>query len=112
MPAVPRIDADLASRWQPLFKVLIDAAGHLAPYMAFLVLVLIGSPPLAYRMQRTGLIERHLTSTIIMGIYAASRASLSRMTLGKPITGARVVKEQGERPTLIRISVRTPCHAI
>lgn len=78
----------MASRWQPLFNVLIDAAGHLAHYVAFVLLVVpIEIPPLAYRMHRMGLIERHLTSTIVMGIYAASRASLSRMTLDKPITG-------------------------
>ena len=34
------------------------------------------------------------------------------MTLGKLVTGIRTVDEQGERPTLIRISVRTPCHLI
>lgn len=47
-----------------------------------------------------------------MGIYAVSQASLSRMTLDKPITGTRVVNEQGKRPTLIQISVRALCRFI
>jgi len=68
--------------------VLIDAAGHLAPYMAFLWGCRSKARHWTIASSAWILIERHLTSTIIMGIYAASRASLSRMTLDKPITGA------------------------
>jgi len=55
-----------SSRWRRLLKALIDTAEYLPLYTAFVVLVVpIESAPFAYRMQRTGLIERHLTSTII-----------------------------------------------
>ena len=114
-----RLALEPAGRWRRLFNLLIDYFGTKLLVLAITIPVmlcalLLGKDPLSMSMAYASLpkwVSVAIGLTNIIVYYLVSE-SLFGATLGKLITGTRVVDERGGRPTLGQIVGRTLCRFI
>ena len=127
-PPEAKIDADLpqerlpvefAGKWRRFFNFLIDytCLKIFWTIMAMLVIAWLSmqgeSPEVAYRHYMDmpkGF--KYLYTTSSISIYYLLMESAFGLTVGKLVTGTRIVDEQGGRPTFGQIVGRTLCRMI
>jgi uncharacterized RDD family membrane protein YckC len=99
-------DLETASRWLRFANMIIDTIGY---YMLAFVLGgiigLIGGIPAAERLAEPGV--SLIFALVVVVLYYAPAEHLFGRTLGKLVTGTRIVDLQGERPTGMQIVSRT-----
>ncbi|KAF1712957.1 RDD family protein [Pseudoxanthomonas sacheonensis] len=109
----PRLSLDPAGKWRRFFNWLLDSAAYyfLAAAVGFAA-VLIGGDPAAAWIESLGFWgEQALGMAIMLAYYIPQEAAFG-FTLGKLITGTRVVNENGEKPTFVQAVLRTICRFI
>ncbi len=118
-PAAPQylpgpIDVQLAvvpaSQGARFLNSIIDYFGYLAScFAAGIVIAIIGGEQAATFIE--GIPELVLSLSIFLAYYFVLEAATGR-TLGKLITGTKVVDQHGNTPTLGQIAGRTLCRLI
>lgn len=100
-----------AERWRRFVNLLIDYVGFLAlSFVLGIVLGLAGGPAAVQKLQGTGI--KYLTGIFLMLIYYVPLEGMFGRTLGKLVTGTKVVDENGNPPTWGKAFGRTLCRFI
>ncbi len=109
----PRLSVDPAGKWRRFFNWLLDSAA--AYFLAAVVgaaAVLIGGDPATVWLESLGFWGEQALGMVIMLVYYIPQEAAFGFTLGKLITGTRVVNENGEKPALMQVILRTVCRFI
>ena len=103
---------ELASRGRRFLNFLIDYFGFLV-FSAF-VGALLGFvyPPAIYALQNAGTLGNYAVGILLMTLYYLSQEALFARTLGKLVTGTRVVSAAGGTPTFGQLLGRTAARFI
>src|SRR6185369_4756280 len=110
----PPSDDEIASRTRRFFNMLIDVAGQLVLMLVLLVIAFIVYPPLADSsfLEDEGVLSNYLFGAILSTLYYLPSEALFGRTLGKLVTGTRVVTESGQTPSFLQILGRTAARLI
>lgn len=107
-----RLEIEAAGRWRRFFNWAIDyacftlvAIAVTIPYAVWLVLQ--GDEAALARLEQPNLLRDYGIGMLAMLLYYIPMEGLFGFTVGKLITGTRVVNEQGGRPTFGQIVGRT-----
>ena len=107
-PSRPQLSIDPAGKWRRFFNWLIDA---LAYYFLAMVIgvaaVLVGGDSAMAWLESLGFWGEQALGLVIMLAYYIPQEAAFGFTVGKLITGTRVVNENGEKPNLIQVILRT-----
>lgn len=103
-----RLPIVAASRWRRFFNLIIDYVGMMVVvFLVTVVAVIIGGEALIARLDAGDpLLEYGITFGAMFAYYVPTEA-LFGFTLGKWITGTRVVNENGGRPSWGQVLGRT-----
>lgn len=94
-----------ASRWRRFFNWVVDYVGvQLAFFIFEVVAILIKGQAAVEHVSR---VERFFAALALTLVYYLTLESLTGRTLGKLVTGTRVVDETGEHPSFTKIAGRT-----
>ena len=112
-----RLALEPAGRWRRFFNLLIDAGVSFAATFVLIAMALIIVRALVdwqASLRLSLLLDRYFLETHVLGmaIYALAMEHLLGATVGKWVTGTRVVDERGGRPTFGQIVGRTVCRLI
>lgn len=106
--SVASFELEPAGKGRRFANVLIDSFAYFGLQVGFLFLmVLTQGPQYLQRAQHMSVLESYLTSMLILLFYYVLTERLFGCTLGKLITGTRVVDENGDRPGTVQIVLRT-----
>lgn len=110
----PPTPIELASRTRRFVNMLIDTVGQFVLALVLMTIAFIVYPPLATDgfMEQGGLLGSYLLGGIIMLLYYVPSEALFGRTLGKLITGTRVVTQSGGTPSFMQILGRTAARLI
>ncbi|MFZ5636326.1 MAG: RDD family protein [Pseudomonadota bacterium] len=107
-----RLEIDAAGRWRRFFNWAIDYACFTLvailvtiPYAVWLVLQ--GDEAALARLEQPNLLRDYGIGMLAMLLYYIPMEGLFGFTVGKLVTGTRVVNEQGGRPSLGQVVGRT-----
>lgn len=106
-----------AGRWRRLFNLLIDWAANwllslliATPYIVYLVMQ--GGEEALAELEQPNLLRDYGIGLFAMVLYYVSMEGLFGTTLGKLVTGTRVVSEDGRRPSWGQVVGRTLARVI
>ncbi|MGH8027493.1 MAG: RDD family protein [Pseudoxanthomonas sp.] len=103
-----QLGVDPAGKWRRFFNWLLDTAATYFVAMAIgVAAVLIGGDPAAAWLDNLGFWGEQALGMVIMLMYYIPQETAFGFTLGKLITGTRVVNENGEKPSLVQVILRT-----
>ena len=105
----PSEAAEPASRWRRLANLLVDLLGILL--VSLLAGILLGTVSVVAHIDVSEFTGPAFSFSIVVLYYFVSEA-LSARTLGKLVTGTRVVTESGGRPGLSQILARSLCRFV
>src|SRR3954464_15456021 len=96
----PPTQAELASRIRRFLNMLIDIVGQFVLALVLMTIAFLIYPPLENSgfLQQEGLLSNYLLGGVVNTIYYVSSEALFGRTLGKLVTGTRVVTESGQTP--------------
>jgi uncharacterized RDD family membrane protein YckC len=107
-PAPPTED-EIASRTRRFINMVIDTVAQIVLMLVLMIIAVIVYPPFAESsfLQEESALSNYLLGLILMVVYYLPCEALFGRTLGKLITGTRVVDETGEPPSFKQILGRT-----
>jgi uncharacterized RDD family membrane protein YckC len=108
----PQDASEVASRGRRLLNVLIDFGGYMALSMFIGVLLALVYPPAIAALDNTGPLFDYAFGIGVMMLYYVPLEVLFGRTLGKLLTGTRVINEAGERPSFGQVLGRTAARFI
>lgn len=110
----PPTTDEIASRTRRFFNMLIDVIGQFVVALVVMTLAFIVYPPLTSSgiLERDGLLSNYLLGSVISTLYYLPSEALFGRTLGKLITGTRVVTDSGQTPSFMQILGRTVARLI
>jgi uncharacterized RDD family membrane protein YckC len=103
---------EVASRTRRLLNVIIDTGGYFVLSMIIGVVLAIVYPPALEALDHTGPAADYALGFGIMALYYIPLEALFGRTLGKWLTGTRVVDESGDQASLPKILGRTAARFI
>lgn len=108
-----RLEIEPAGKWRRFFNWVVDtAASYFLAAVVGIAVVLVGGDPAMAWLEGLGFWGEQALGMAIMLVYYIPQEAFFGCTLGKLITGTRVVDEKGEKPTLKRAFLRTICRFI
>lgn len=100
-----------AERWRRFVNLIVDYFGFFALSIVIgAILGLAGGASAVQKLQTPGM--QYLTGIVIMLIYYVPLEAMFGRTLGKLVTGTKVVDENGNPPTWGKAFGRTLCRFI
>ena len=100
-----------AERWRRFVNLLVDYFGFVAlAFVVGMVIGVVGGMTAVNAMQHVGV--QYLFGFTIMLVYLVPLELYFGRTLGKLVTGTRVVNESGEAPTFSQVFWRSMCRFI
>jgi uncharacterized RDD family membrane protein YckC len=109
----PRLETESAGKWRRFFNWTVDAfAYYFLSMMIGAVAVMLGGRSALVWLQGLGFFEQYALGLLILMAYYIPMETAFGFTLGKLVTGTRVVNENGEGPNLVQILLRTFCRFI
>jgi uncharacterized RDD family membrane protein YckC len=105
----PPTNAEIATRTRRFINLLIDTIGQFVVAMVLMIIAYLVYPPLMESnfIESEGVLSNYLFGAIIMTVYYLPCEALFGRTLGKLVTGTRVVNVEGQPPTFKQILGRT-----
>jgi uncharacterized RDD family membrane protein YckC len=94
-----------AERWRRFVNLIVDYVGFFV--MSFIIgilIALIGGPAGVHRLQQT---PQLLVGIVVLLLYYLPQEILFGRTLGKLVTGTKVVNEKGGPPSAMQVVGRT-----
>ncbi len=112
-PRHPRTSIDPAGKWRRFFNWLIDTLVYyfLAMAVGVVAVLVSGDSALAW-LEGLGFWGEQALGLVIMLVYYIPQEAAFGFTVGKLITGTRVVNEDGDKPNPIQAILRTLCRLI
>lgn len=114
-PRASRVQLEIepASKWRRFFNNLIDSfVYYLLVMLVASILLAVGGQGAAQWIRSLGLVGGYAFGFLILMFYYIAMESVLGFTVGKLITGTRVVNEEGEKPNLVQTFLRTLCRFI
>lgn len=100
-----------AERWRRFVNLIVDYFGFFAlSFVLGIAIGLGGGQAAAEKLQNTGM--QYLTGILVLLIYYVPQEAMFGRTLGKLVTGTKVVDENGNPPTWGKAFGRTLCRFI
>ncbi|WP_395680993.1 RDD family protein [Dokdonella sp.] len=100
-----------AERWRRFVNLLVDYFGFMAlAFVVGIVIGIVGGNSAVEAMQNIGV--QYLFGFLVMFAYYVPLELFFGRTLGKLVTGTRVVDENGEPPSAGKVIGRTLCRFI
>jgi uncharacterized RDD family membrane protein YckC len=100
-----------AERWRRFVNLLVDYVGFMAlAFVAGIVIGVVGGETAAQAMQNLGI--QYLFGFGVMLAYYVPLELYFGRTLGKLVTGTRVVAENGQPPSFSQVFWRSMCRFI
>jgi uncharacterized RDD family membrane protein YckC len=107
------LPVEYASKWRRFFNYVIDAAALYAFTIGVLVIVtILDGEYWVDWYEGLGFWRRYLLDIVPMAAYYVVLEGLFGISIGKLVTGTRVVDERGRAPSLQMAVVRTLCRFI
>ncbi len=108
-----RLEIEPASKWRRFFNNLIDSfVYYLLVVLITFILIAVGGRSAAQWIASLGIGGAYALGFLILMLYYIAMESMLGFTVGKLLTGTRVVNEEGEKPNLVQIFLRTLCRFI
>lgn len=103
-----QLGIDPASKWQRFFNWLVDAVAYylMAMAVAAVAIAVGGASTLAW-LEGLGFWGEQALGMLILIMYYIPMETIFGFTVGKLVTGTRVVNENGEKPNLVQVILRT-----
>ncbi len=107
LDANDQINYESASGWKRFFNYIIDIIAFYI--IIFIIAIAFGFLGMAEMLTKTNI---YILSALILILYYSLTEGISGRTLGKLITGTKVITEDGGNPGFTKILVRTLCRFI
>lgn len=103
---------EIASSGKRFANYLIDTIGYLILCFIIGIYIAFTSPELLDRISKEKSLTGYVFSFLCFYFYYFGLEALTGMTLGKLITGTKVVNEEGLKPGIMDLALRTICRFI